>query len=61
MCGMKPPSEYAVEALDERELEGHRRTVNFNKWHNAYAFKQATKPSIMGLVLSSSPLALLAW
>lgn len=37
------------------------RNTNFGTLGNAYAREHGTRPSTIGLVLSSSPLALLAW
>jgi hypothetical protein len=47
--------------LTEQEKEHMDRS---NKWQQtgfAYALEHGTRPSTIGLVISSSPLALLAW
>lgn len=43
------------------DLEDLKRATEFSKTASGYALEQATRPSTLGLVLSSSPLALLAW
>ncbi|KAI5846461.1 epoxide hydrolase [Morchella snyderi] len=43
------------------EKVGVHRGQRFNTTGNAYALEHATRPSTIGHVLSSSPLALLAW
>lgn len=40
---------------------GLQRGANFNQLGTAYAREHGTRPSTIGLALSSSPLALLAW
>lgn len=47
-----------LEDVEKAELE---RGDEFGKTGTAYALEQATRPSTIGFVLSSSPLALLAW
>ena len=47
--------------LEEIEKEGLNRGDEFAKTGTAYALEQATRPATIGFVLSSSPLALLAW
>ncbi|KAL3495085.1 Alpha/Beta hydrolase protein [Aspergillus germanicus] len=51
----------SLDDLTEREKEHMDRS---NKWQGtgfAYALEHGTRPSTIGLVISSSPLALLAW
>ncbi|KAK4899675.1 hypothetical protein LTR27_002941 [Elasticomyces elasticus] len=43
------------------EQKGLKRYNNFNEMGNAYAREHGIRPSTIGLVLSSSPVALLAW
>lgn len=50
-----------VEGLKENELTGLGRYNNFGEVGNAYARMHGTRPGTIGLVLSSSPVALLAW
>lgn len=47
--------------ISEAEKKGLERTDEFFTVGFAYAFEQGTKPSTIGLVLSSSPIALLSW
>jgi microsomal epoxide hydrolase len=47
--------------LEETEKEGLDRGDTFGKTGTAYALEHATRPATIGFVLSSSPLALLAW
>jgi microsomal epoxide hydrolase len=47
--------------LEEPEKEGLERGDTFGKTGTAYALEHATRPATIGFVLSSSPLALLAW
>ncbi|KAL1845396.1 hypothetical protein VTK73DRAFT_588 [Phialemonium thermophilum] len=50
-----------VEGLTESEKEHLERTQKWRSTGMAYAMEHATRPATIGLVLSSSPLALLAW
>jgi microsomal epoxide hydrolase len=50
-----------VEGLSETEKVGLQRYVEFGDVGNAYARMHGTRPGTIGLVLSSSPVALLAW
>jgi microsomal epoxide hydrolase len=47
--------------LEDVEKEGLDGGDEFGKTGTAYALEQATRPATIGFVLSSSPLALLAW
>ncbi len=47
--------------LDDRDLREIEQVKKFAKTSFAYANEHATRPSTIGMVLSSSPLALLAW
>ncbi|KAL5389545.1 hypothetical protein DPSP01_002441 [Paraphaeosphaeria sporulosa] len=49
------------EKLSNIEIEAYDRAQAFQKIGTAYAQEHATRPSTIGHVLSSSPLALLAW
>jgi len=55
---MSPPEDMK---LDEVELKGIERMQNFRDRGISYALEHGTRPSTIGHVLSSSPLALLAW
>lgn len=50
-----------AEGLSEKEVAGLQRYNNFGTVGNAYAREHGTRPATIGLVLSSSPVALLAW
>jgi microsomal epoxide hydrolase len=47
--------------LSPLEQKGVTRATEFIRIGSAYALEHATKPSTLGIVLSSSPIALLAW
>lgn len=48
-------------ALSEVEQDGLKRWEAWKVTGVAYALEHATKPSTIGFVLSSNPLALLSW
>lgn len=52
------PDFNALSALEKRAMESARR---WRETGSAYAQEHGTKPSTIGAVLSSNPLALLAW
>lgn len=47
--------------LTAEEQKGVERLTNFGEMGNAYAREHGTRPATIGLVLSSSPIAQLAW
>lgn len=55
------PKGFDPKSLDEVELKGLRRGEDWMKKGTAYALEHATKPSTIGLILASNPLALLSW
>ena len=55
------PGDIPEEALTSAEKKGLQRAAEFPTTGNAYALEHGTRPATIGLVLSSSPLALLAW
>ncbi|KAK5708553.1 hypothetical protein LTR17_020586 [Elasticomyces elasticus] len=59
--GISKPDGVSLESLSQEEQQGLERYNNFNEMGNAYAREHGTRPSTIGLVLSSSPVALLAW
>lgn len=61
LCIGLPPDQFDINALSDAEKKGLGRYNNFGTLGNAYAREHGTRPSTIGLVLSSSPLALLAW
>lgn len=50
-----------TEGLDEQELKHLEYISHWKQTGMAYALEHATRPSTVGLAISSSPLALLAW
>jgi microsomal epoxide hydrolase len=59
---MATPSPNSIQSsLDDTEKAALERHNFFLHNGTGYAWEQATRPSTIGLVLSSSPLALLAW
>lgn len=62
MFMLHPPGpEISSEQLSPQEHHGLQRMNEFNATGNAYGRMHGTRPSTIGHVLSSSPLALLAW
>lgn len=47
--------------MTAEEKKGLERYANFGDMGNAYAREHGTRPATIGLVLSSSPVAQLAW
>ena len=58
---MPDPGTVSEEKYNDLEKEGLKRAAWFKNLGSAYALEHATKPSTIGLALSTSPLALLAW
>lgn len=56
-----PPEGIAMSSLTAKEKEGLKRGEDFVKMGAAYSLEHAARPSTIGLVLGSSPMALLAW
>lgn len=50
-----------MSSLSEEEQKGLKIAGDFAEMGNAYAREHGTRPATIGLVLSSSPVALLAW
>lgn len=61
MCVMPPPKDVPESAISETEKKNLKQYEDFGATGNAYAREHGTRPSTIGFVLSSSPLALLAW
>lgn len=62
MCkAPQPEGADPVAGLDELDRELVDRYDYFTKWEFAYSHEHSTKTSTIGLVVSSSPAALLAW
>ena len=60
-CIMSQPQGFDCSTLLEEDRIGMERSAQFKSFGSAYAIAHATRPATMGIVLSSSPLALLAW
>lgn len=58
---MKRPDGVSDEHLDATAKHGLQRMSNFVSLGSAYAMEDGTRPSTIGHVLSTSPMALLAW
>jgi microsomal epoxide hydrolase len=56
-----PDGEHLKSPMNDAEKEGLERHKTFLHDGSAYAWEHATRPSTIGFVLSSNPLALLAW
>ena len=59
--GVFHESEDELKSLKDYEQKAMGRTNDFATLGNAYAREHGTRPATIGLVLSSSPLGLLAW
>ncbi|KAK4574473.1 hypothetical protein LTR86_001314 [Recurvomyces mirabilis] len=59
--GVMPESEAEEQALDSKDQAAVKRARDFTNMGSAYARFHGTRPSTIGLVLSTSPVALLAW
>lgn len=55
------PNDDEMKSLTESELAGIKRGLDFVEFGTGYSKEHATRPSTIGLILSSSPIALLAW
>lgn len=60
---MAPPKDPSISLDDmtQAEKEGLQKLQQWDIKYNAYAREHGTRPGTIGLVLSSSPVALLAW
>lgn len=61
MFGLGPPEGFDMSTLSQWEQKHLARGQEFMQRGSSYAMSHATVPSTSGLVLSSSPIALLAW
>lgn len=57
---LEPPVQKPLE-VDDVDLIGVERGRVFESVGNAYAKEHATRPSTVGIAISSNPLSLLAW
>ena len=60
-CLMPDPGNISPSEYNELEKEGLIRAQEFGRIGSAYALEHATKPSTIGLALSTNPVASLAW
>lgn len=60
-CIMPKPETLSLDSLDEFERTNVERGMAFVANENAYAKEHASRPATLGLLVSTSPLALLAW
>lgn len=60
-CIMPEPKDIDPKSITPAEKEGLARAEWFHRIGSAYALEHATKPSTIGLVLATNPLALLIW
>lgn len=58
---MQKPENLSDESLNHTERIALDRMQSFSRTGFAYAVEHATKPSTIGFVLSSNPVALLSW
>jgi len=58
---MEDEPEHLEHEITEAEHKGLRRAREFMQTGSSYAVQHATKPATIGLVLSTNPIALLAW
>lgn len=59
-CYMPEPKS-PIGTLDDQDRIAIARSAEFAKTGGAYGSEHATRPSTIGFVLSSNPIALLAW
>lgn len=58
---MPEPSVQTPLEVDDIDRLGIERGREFERVGNAYAKEHATRPSTIGIAISSNPLSLLAW
>lgn len=58
---MPPPQEVEAGDMNEEEIQGLGRAAAFGAQGDAYAREHGQRPATIGLLLSTSPLALLIW
>lgn len=58
---MPQPASTSLDDLDADERRNIERGFRWHDVENVYAREHATRPATIGLILDSSPLALLAW
>ena len=60
-CNINPPADIPVFTLSDEDRAFVQRGEQFKATGSAYAMEHGTRPSTIGLALSTNPLALLAW
>ena len=60
-CPVKKPDNVSDSDMTAADRKGLERFEEFNTTGNAYLRFHGTKPATIGLVLSASPVAVLAW
>jgi hypothetical protein len=58
---MPPPQDVEAGDMNEKEIQGLGRAAAFGAQGDAYAREHGQRPATIGLLLSTSPLALLIW
>lgn len=58
---MPPPDDADKLQISELEMKGLERATCFDNLGNAYGREHGQRPATIGLVLSTSPLALFIW
>jgi microsomal epoxide hydrolase len=61
LYNVRKPANASEDDLTASEKEGLARGLHWLKFGLAYAIEHGTRPSTIGLVLASSPIALMAW
>ncbi|OOQ81806.1 epoxide hydrolase [Penicillium brasilianum] len=61
VCFMGRPQGISDDHLDASEREGIKRMEEFRMMGSGYALEHGTRPSTIGHVLATNPVALLAW
>ena len=59
--GVAPENDEEAKQLSEKDRKAVGRAADFAKLGAAYASEHGTRPATIGLVLSASPISLLAW
>lgn len=58
---LEPPEGVSMDTVTQAEKQGLARAQAFSTTGDSYAAEHGTRPATIGLVLSASPVALLAW
>lgn len=61
VCPVSQPPGTNLDSLSPLEKEGRLRAEKFTTSGTGYSLEHATRPSTIGLILNSNPVALLAW